>query len=299
MRQLVRSIAKSAIVLLVCPMAAYAAQPGGAPPAPTPTELPRLLPVKDRLFLIQNVNHVVPEIGAFGGNITIYLTDEGVILIDSKNERMHDDVVAKVRSLTPLPIKYVILTHNHGDHSGGSLKMQQLGATVLSSQASREHMVRANMPGQAQMAYSQQASMHLGGRELQLREFRGHTRGDTAIYFPAERVLVAGDLVTTPDTIPGIVNYGDGGNWTDWGKSLDAIAQMDFDILIAGHGPALTKAQFLAFRDKIAGIRERFRALNRERKSAEEIATTLTREYNWGGPGPAAGNIAGMIQELR
>lgn len=299
MRQTARFTTKIALILWGWPLATYAAQPGGAPQAPAPTELPRLLPVKDRVFLIQNVNHVVPEIGAFGGNITIYLTDEGVILIDSKNERMHDDIVAKVRSLTPLPIKYVILTHNHGDHSGGSLKMQQIGATVLSSRASREHMVRANLPGQAQVTYSQQAGLHLGGRELQLRELRGHTRGDTVIYFPAERVLVAGDLVTTPDSIPGIVNYGDGGNWTEWGESLDAIAQMDFDILIAGHGPTLTKPQFLAFRDKIAGIRERFRALNRERKSADEIGQTLVREYNWGGPGPAVGNIAGMMQELR
>jgi len=52
--------------------------------------------------------------GGRGG--TIYLTDDGVILVDSKNDRMHDDIVAKVRSLTDKPIKHVVLTHNHQDH---------------------------------------------------------------------------------------------------------------------------------------------------------------------------------------
>lgn len=85
------------------------------------------------MYVIQNANDVVAEIGAFGGNITVYLADEGVILIDSKNDQMHDDVVAKVKSLTDKPIKYVVLTHNHQDLSGGAAKMQQIGATRRSS----------------------------------------------------------------------------------------------------------------------------------------------------------------------
>src|SRR5262245_20894776 len=69
------------------------ARGGGAPPA-APTQLPRLVRVKDDVYVIQNMNDVVAEIGSFGGNITVYLTDEGAILIDSKNDQMHDDVVA-------------------------------------------------------------------------------------------------------------------------------------------------------------------------------------------------------------
>ena len=131
-----------------------------------------------------------------------------------------------------------------------------------------------------------------------MREFRGHTRGDTVVSLAGRRIVVAGDLVTTPDTIPAIVNYADGGNWTELGESLEAVARMDFDVLIAGHGPNLSKAEFLRFRDKAAGIRERVRALNRERKTQDEIAQALIKEFNWG-TGPAAGNLAGMMQELR
>jgi glyoxylase-like metal-dependent hydrolase (beta-lactamase superfamily II) len=131
-----------------------------------------------------------------------------------------------------------------------------------------------------------------------LRELRGHTRGDTIAFFPAARIVVAGDLVTAPGSVPGIVNYGDGGTWTDWGIALDEIARMDFDYLVPGHGQILTKQEFLAVRDTNAAIRERFRALNRERKSVEEIGKVLQAEFGWG-TGPAAGNLAGMSQELR
>ena len=267
-------------------------------PPQVPAPVPKLVKVSDDLYVIQNVNNTVAEIGQNGGNVTIIVTPEGVILVDSKNERMHDDIIAKVKSVTDRPIRYMVLTHNHGDHSGGSARLQAIGVTVMSSIGSRDNMARTNAPGQAQIAYSGHAQMSLGGRRLQLRELRGHTRGDTVIALPASRALIAGDLVTTPDSIPTIVNYADGGNWTELGESLDAIGDMEFDVLIAGHGPNLSKAEFLKFRDKTAAIRERFRALNREKKTQEEIGQTLMKEFNWG-TGPAAGNLAGMMQELR
>jgi glyoxylase-like metal-dependent hydrolase (beta-lactamase superfamily II) len=117
-------------------------------------------------------------------------------------------------------------------------------------------------------------------------------------YLPASRVLIVGDLVTTPDTIPQIVNYGDRGNWTDMGKALDEIAKIDFDFLVGGHGPVLTKQEFLKHRDKVAGIRERLRELNRQGKTQEEITQTLIKEFNYGA-GFEAGQIPPMILELR
>ena len=267
-------------------------QQGPAAPAP------RLIKVADDLYVIQNANHTVAEIGQNGGNVSVIVTRDGVILIDSKFERMHDDIMAKVRSVTDRPVRYLVLTHNHGDHSGGAARFQSMGVTVVSSVASRENMARANMAGRAQVAYSGSAELELGGTRLELRELRGHTRGDTVVSLPARRTVIAGDLVTTPDSIPAIVNYADGGNWTELGESLEAIGRMDFDVLVGGHGPNLTKAEFTAFKTKVHGIRERFRALIREKKTQDEIAQALIKEFNWGS-GPAAGNLAGMMQELR
>ena len=278
--------------------ATLAAQ-AAAPQAPqTPAPPPTLVKVRDDVYVIQNVNHVVAEIGQNGGNATVLLTDDGVVLIDTKNDRVHDDLVSKVKSLTDRPIKYAVLTHSHGDHAGGAAKLEAMGVTVIATVATRENMLRTNAPGIPQVTYSGYSQVILGGKEVQLREFRGHTRGDTVALIPSARLAIAGDLVTTPDTIPPIVNYGDGGSWSDLGRTLDEVAKLDFDTLIAGHGPVLSKADFLKYRDRIAAIRDRFRALNRERKTQDEITQTLLKEFNWG-TGPAAGNIPGMLQELR
>jgi cyclase len=114
----------------------------------------KLVKVRDDLYLIENVNATVADIGSYGGNIGVFLTNDGVLLVDSKNERTHDDVVAKVRSLTDKPIKYLVLTHNHGDHSGGAAKMQALGASIIISADDRENMgmgpSAGNIPGMMQ-----------------------------------------------------------------------------------------------------------------------------------------------------
>jgi len=278
-------------------VAAVAAAQGPAP-SQLPAPPPALVRVRDDVFVIQNVNHLVSEIGQNGGNATVVVTNDGVMLVDTKNERMHDDLVAKVKSLTDRPISYAVLTHNHADHSGGAARLQADGTTIVGSVGTRENMLRANQPGAPQITYTGYSQIVLGGKELQLREVRGHTRGDTIVVIPSARVVIAGDLVATPDTIPAIVNYGDGGSWTDLGRALDEVAKLDFDTLVGGHGPVLSRADFLKYRDRIAALRERFRALNRERKTQDEITQTLLKEFNWG-TGPAAGNIAGMLQELR
>jgi cyclase len=159
---------------------------------------------------------------------------------------------------------------------------------------------RMRTPGLPQIGYEVHAQIVLGGKRVDLLEFCGHTSGDTVVYLPDARIVVAGDLVTTPDSIPQITNYGDGGTWTDTARTLDVLAEIDFDFMIGGHGPVLTKQQFLAHRDKIAAMLTRAQELIRAGKSQDEIAQALAAEFNWGsGPGPAAGNIVGMMLELK
>jgi cyclase len=265
-------------------------------PAAIPAKLEK---IRDDLYMIENVNATVTDIGAYGGNIAVYLTDEGVVLVDSKNERTHDDVVAKVRSLTDKPIRYVVLTHNHADHAAGAAKFQALGAAIIISAADRENIVRTpNVSWVPQFGYIGQAQVAMGGKEARLYEFRGHTRGDTVVHFPGARVIAMGDLLTTTEEIPLIVNYPDGGSWMDWRKSVDEILKFDFDIAIPGHGPMVTKQHVATIRSRMSAIMDRVRAMNRERKTQQEITAALVKEFNWG-MGPSAGNIPGMMQELR
>lgn len=282
-----------------------AAPPGGAAPAapaaapaPDPTDLPRLTKVTDDFYVMQNANHNMVDQRAFGGNVAIYVTPAGVILFDSKYDRMHDHIVQAVKSVTSQPIKYLVLTHNHNDHSGGVARMQALGVTALISTEDRRHLLRMRKDGLPEMTYSRQANMFLGEKEVQLREFCGHTSGDTVAYLPGPRVLVGGDLVVTAEEIPQIVNYGDGGNWTDLIRSLNEIEKIDFDLVVGGHGPPLKKEEFRKHVAKMRGIYDRFRMLVREGLGPNEIVARMSKEFNWG-EGPSAGQIAPMMIELK
>jgi cyclase len=277
------------------------AQPSGrglgfGPPGPPP----KLTKINDNIYFIENRAAKMSDLVAYGGNLTIYVTDQGIVLIDSKFERNYDDVRDKIKSITNRPVKYVILTHNHGDHSGGAPKFEAEGAQVIISTRDRENLARTpNQTWLPSLTYSGRATLFMGGKEIDLREMRGHTAGDTAVYFPAERVICSGDLVTLPwEDIPLIINYADGGNWTDWSHSIDELLKMDWDVMIPGHGPTISKQQLVELHNRMVQVIDRFRVLLREGKNQQEITQTIVKEFNWG-TGPAAGVIPGMMVELR
>src|SRR5262249_35410120 len=119
--------------------------------APPPSKLER---IKDDLYVLLGE----------GGNVTILLTDEGVVLVDDKFERNYDDIVAKVKSLSDRPVRYIVNTHSHGDHSGGNPKFfpaaQIIGHTNL-----RAAMVKGKQAGPPQLTFTDRMSIHLGGQE--------------------------------------------------------------------------------------------------------------------------------------
>jgi len=273
-------------------LAAQAARTGPPPP------LPKLEKLKDDLYLIENSDANRDALTYWGGNATAYLTSEGVILVDAKYGRAHDDLVGKIKSLTDKPIKYVVLTHNHADHSEGAQQLAAMGATVMISAADRANLaLAANPTWLPELTYIGQARLFLGGKEAQVLQFRGHTRGDTAVFFPADRVIVVGDLLTTTPILPPAVNYADGGSWMDWDQSIDEILKMDFDLAIPGHGPMVTKAEVVEIRRKMGDVQQRVRSMNREGRSANEIGAALSKEFNFTPVGTQA--IPAMMQELR
>jgi len=293
------SVSRSLVFLALSNAFVLLAQQGGrGAQAPQPGPPPVLVKLRDDLYVVQNQQSNGVEIQAYGGNAAIFLTDEGVVLVDSKNDREHDDLMAKIKSLSDKPIKYVILTHNHADHSAGAAKLKAIGANIIISAADRENMARTNQPFIPDFGFVGRAELTLGGKKLEMYQYRGHTRGDAIVYFPGDRVVALGDLLTTAETIPMIVNYPDGGSWMDWSASMDQILRMNFDTAIPGHGPLVTKSQVAELRNRMVTIRERVRALNREKKTQEEITETVVKEFNWGFGG-SAGNIPGMMQELR
>ncbi len=130
-RHLVLAIGASAMSLLLT-------LPAHAQFGTEPAEL-ELIQVRDDIYVISNPS--VP------GLITALITDEGVLLVDDKYAIDHDNVMATLRSVTSQPVKYVINTHHHSDHSGGNAKLQALDAVAVASEKARTRMLALNQAG--------------------------------------------------------------------------------------------------------------------------------------------------------
>jgi glyoxylase-like metal-dependent hydrolase (beta-lactamase superfamily II) len=234
---------------------------------------------------INKVKDDLYEIEGDGGNVAVYVTDEGLILIDDKFDFDHDAIMEKIKSVTNQPIKYVISTHYHADHSGGNAKMFQTGAEIISTVNSHNNIVehkQSNAPPgvvPARVTFTTEEQVFLGGKQVVARYVgRGHTNGDAVVYFPALKVLHTGDLMAgdTP-----LIDYPGGGSLVEWPKTLDAAMQFDFDTVIPGHGPVTTKANLMTYRENVEKERKRVAGLIHSHKSEEEIGKVMMAEFHW------------------
>ena len=233
--------------------------------------------LKDDLYVIHN--DFVP------GNTTVLITNDGVLLVDDKFEIDHDGIMAELKKITNKPVKYVINTHHHGDHSGGNAKLQAMDAKVVASQEAREQMVVANQPGLPDIVIEHHAHIFLGGKNVALYHFgRSHTNGDLVVLFPADRVLAAGDMYTKGDDVPELIDYSGGGSAVEWPGTLRSALQLDFDTVVPGHGPIRLVA--------------RVREMNRAKKSKDDIAQMLRTEFHWADLHLARG-LNGVIEEAQ
>ena len=253
---------------------------------------------------INKVKDDLYEIEGDGGNVAVYITNEGVILVDDKYERDYDQIMARIKSVTDQPVKYVLSTHYHEDHSGGNTKMLP-NAEVISTRNARknilEHVQSNASPGMkpARIVFTDEASVFLGGKEARAIYFgRGHTNGDAIIYFPALRTLHTGDLMAGRSPL---IDYPGGGSVVEWTKTLDAaMAKLDFDTVIPGHGAVTDKAGLKTYRDNVEKLRTRVSGLIHEGKTQDDVGKVLTAEYGWQTNSlNMQWSLPGMMRELK
>jgi len=252
---------------------------------------------------LNQVKNDLYEIEGDGGNVAVYLTDEGVILVDDKFERDYAGIMAHVKSLTAKPVKYVLNTHYHSDHTGGNGKFLP-SAEIISTANARAAIVehkQANAPpdlAPARVVFSAEAGVFLGGKEVHARYCgRGHTNGDAVIYFPALRTLHTGDLMAGNSPL---IDYNAGGSLVEWTKTLDEAMKLDFDTVIPGHGAVTNKAGLLAYRNNVDKLRTRAAQLIREGRSQEEVGKAMTAEFGWQAGGmQMQWGLPGMMKELK
>lgn len=191
-----------------------------------------------------------------GGNVAVMPTSEGVIVVDDKFAEDAPGIVAKIKTVSDKPVRYVLNTHHHGDHTGGNAAMLAANAEIILSKNARANMVEGKQPGLPHLTFSDEQQVFLGGQHVIARTLgRGHTNGDAVIYFPAERTLHTGDLFVTPGAP--FCDTANGGSIKEWDGTIQKVLQYDFDTVIPGHGPVSKRADLVKWVQTLATVQSR------------------------------------------
>ena len=295
-----RLLAKTVVLvaLIVVAYVSLGVVRGQPAPTLTPDQRARLQiqPVKDGLYVIPGFDGSLS-----GGNVAVRVTDEGVILVDNKFPYSFDEITRQVASVTSVPIRYVLNTHHHGDHAGSNADFMP-DALVIGHKGARANMLRNNQPGAPPFIFSDRTAVFLDSVEVRARHVgHGHTNGDAVIHFPDLRTVHTGDLVIWGQRMDGstlspFIDYSNGGSALAWVGTLDRLLEMDFDTVIPGHGPILTKDYVRRFRNKFEILIERMTGLVESGVARADVPTRLDiTDLDW----PlAAGAVQAIYDEI-
>lgn len=262
------------------------AQGGFGPPELT------LVPVegKENIYLIRNQS---------AGNITVIVGEEGVVLVDTKMEPEHAGVIEFVEEVTDAPLKYVINTHLHPDHTGGNPPLKALGLPVVASENARRIMAERSQPGLPDITLRETMRIWLDDMPIDLHYLgRGHTDGDIVVHLPTEGTVVTGDLFALYGPYRAVIDYSAGGGLRDWTRTLERVLDLDFDLVIPGHSGVTDRANIEGYIEYLTATQDMVREMNALERSREEIRAMLESEFDWGGLEMRVG-LDGVIAEMR
>jgi len=233
---------------------------------------------QDLLSIEQVKNGLYIIIGS-GGNVGVRVTDEGVILIDDKYPQNFDDIQSLVASVSDQPVRYVINTHHHGDHSGGNAGYIHI-AEIITHKNARKNMIRGDQDAPPRIIYTEETTVYLGGVEVRAFHMgHGHTNGDTVVYFPDLKTVHGGDLL---HGIAPFIDYSNGGSSRGWVTTMNNILSLDFDTAIPGHGTIMDRRDVLNFRNQMEAVRARMTDLVRGGlQSSDAVNGIKDRDLSW------------------
>ncbi len=205
-----------------------------------------------------------------GGNIGVSTGEDGVFVIDDKFDRFGEQIVEEIRGLTDGPIRFVINTHYHGDHTGANAKMKDVGATIVAHDNVRARMgmtfenkifgrtTEATDPAQwPTVTFSDHMTFHLNGQTLKaIHVPHAHTDGDSIIH------MVEADIVHMGDNyFNGMFPYVDvdsGGRLQGMIRAQTQVIDMisDDTQIIPGHGPIASRTDLIGSRDTLQAIHD-------------------------------------------
>jgi cyclase len=220
-----------------------------------------------------------------GGNITVAVGTDGIIMVDTQFAPLHDKIKAAIEKISPLPVKYVINTHYHGDHTGGNAAFHKEGATIVAQDNIRVRLAAGTTNGltgakappvepDALPTDNYQVGgmkVQVGGRTAELNHvINAHTDGDTWVYFADANVLALGDTFTR--NYPNI-DWANGGGIDGMILANERYLKVANDTtkIVPGHGPLANKANLQEFHDMPVTARDRVKKLYDEGKSEQDV----------------------------
>jgi cyclase len=220
-----------------------------------------------------------------GGNITVALAKDGIIMVDGQFAPLHDKIKAAIAVISNLPVKYLINTHFHGDHTGGNEAFAKDGALVVSEINVKTRLAAGTSNGLTgaktppapagalpAKTYTGAFKIRMIGRVADLKHIaNAHTDGDTYVWFKTANVLSTGDTFTN-GRYPNI-DFANGGNI----KGMIAAADIYLKLtsarsrIVPGHGPIADKAALVEYRTMLVTARDRMAKLVADGKSEDDV----------------------------
>ena len=234
-----------------------------------------------------DLGHNTYRLEGQGGNITVAVGSDGIIMVDGQFAPLHDKIKAAIGAISPLPIKYLINTHFHGDHTGGNEPFQKDGATVVAQDNVRVRLAAGTTAGltgnktppRAAEALPKETyfggvkTVEVGGRKATLTHVaNAHTDGDTWVYFADANVLCTGDTMNNTKRYQ-TIDFANGGDIRGMIRATETYlkAANDDTKVMTGHGPLAKKADIAEFNAMLKAARDRVEKLFREGKSEAEV----------------------------
>ena len=245
--------------------------------------------IKDNIYQFRNRFH----------NAVFAVTPEGVILVDSINKDAAQWLKAELRARFNAEVKFLVFSHDHADHiSGGEVFADT--AVIIAHQQAKADIIAENRPTAVPaLTYSNTMNIELGGTVAELSFVgRNHSDNMTVVRFPATGILFAVDFI--PVNGVAFRDFPDG-YIPEWIESLKRVEQMDFDILVPGHGRHGNPGHVTSFRLYLEDLRDQVSPLVRQGKSLEEVkaAVDLSKYKDLGGfDRMSQANIEGMYREV-
>ena len=268
--------------------------------------LPDAQRVKENLWVIMASNPN-PRTEFTGGNVAVFVTDTGVVVVDTKLAGYGPDIISKIKKVSDKPITTIINTHTHGDHTGSNEGFPG-SIEIVAHENTKANMTKMDAfqgeKGQflPKRTFTDKLSLGSGKNRVDLYYFgAGHTNGDAFIVFPALRVLHTGDMFAWKDA-PGY-DRNNGGSGVEHPKTLAKLLATvkDVDTVIPGHSPLMTLRDVQEYQRYSAELLSLTEAALKAGKSPEDAAKgiDLTSKYPGYKNERVAAAVAAIYAELK